>query len=219
MSAGLQQLKRKFANLSTRERNIIIILALVLIVFIFDQLLISPLQENNKITRQKINAMASQMSEQSAQTGLLSGAKDDPNFALKQKLESLQRTLVSLDNEIGQVSSEMIPPRKMTEILEQLLRENTRLVLVNVNTLPSEKVTMNGQADSSTSGRHGLFRHTVEIELQGGYFDTLRYLQAIEALPWKVFWRELDYRVEEYPKASIRLRLNTLSTHASWIGV
>lgn len=219
MTGKLDELKQKFAGLSARERNIVMVLALVLIVFIFDLLLISPIQESNKKTMQKINAMASQMSNQSEAINLKSGTGgQDPNFALRQKLEALQRSLQLLDDEIDSLTTDMIPPRQMTEVLERVLHENTRLTLLNVNTLPSEKVTAAGQAVSGSRVSHSLYRHTVEIELEGGYFDTLKYLQVIEALPWKVFWRELDYRVEGYPKAKIRLRLNTLSTHASWIG-
>ena len=64
-----------------------------------------------------------------------------------------------------------------------------------------------------------LYQHGVEMLLEGEYFQTLRYLKALEELPWQVLWGELEYGVQDYPRASIRLQINTLSTDSGWIGV
>jgi MSHA biogenesis protein MshJ len=61
----------------------------------------------------------------------------------------------------------------------------------------------------------------VNLKLQGGYFDLLRYLQAIQGTQWKLNWDSLDYRVGEAgaAHAQISLQLYTLSRYAGWIGV
>ena len=48
---------------------------------------------------------------------------------------------------------------------------------------------------------------------------TLRYLQALEALPWRFFWDSVDYQVIAYPQSTVRLKLHTLSLSEDWIGV
>lgn len=217
MANSMSALKQKFESLSSRERHIVIVLGLVMAVFLLDRVLISPLQESNKKARQQINALTSQLNAQNAQIKSLAGGTDlnDQYLPLRQKIEGLQRSVMQIDNQIDLMTADMIPPRKMTEVLERVLRENTRLTLLKVSTIPVEKVTA-GSTDGSDNA--GLFRHGVEIELQGGYFEALEYLQSVEALPWKVIWQEMDYNVESYPEASIKLKLNTLSRHAGWIG-
>ena len=217
MATRMSTLKQKFESLSSRERNIIIVLGLVVVIFLLDQMLISPLQESNKKARQQLNALTSQLNSQNAQIKSLAGGTDlnDQYLPLRQRIEGLQRSIKLLDNQIALMTADMIPPRKMTEVLERVLRENTRLTLLKVSTIPVEKVTAGSTAGSNNAG---LFRHGVEIDLQGSYFETLEYLQSVEALPWKVIWQEMDYKVENYPEAIIQLKLNTLSTHAGWIG-
>lgn len=58
----------------------------------------------------------------------------------------------------------------------------------------------------------GVFKHAVVIQLEGSYFDVVDYLSALENLPWKFYWAELDYRVIDYPKAIVTLEVYTLST-------
>jgi MSHA biogenesis protein MshJ len=48
---------------------------------------------------------------------------------------------------------------------------------------------------------------------------TLRYLQALEKLPWRFFWDSVSYQVMEYPDSVVRLELHTLSLSEDWIGV
>ena len=53
-------------------------------------------------------------------------------------------------------------------------------------------------------------RYELRLELEGSYLGTLRYLRALEALPWKFFWESVDYEVIEYPLARVTLQIYTL---------
>jgi hypothetical protein len=66
-----------------------------------------------------------------------------------------------------------------------------------------------------------LYRHGLVLQLEGGYFDLLQYLQAVHASGWKLNWDSLDYRVGEAGpgRAKISLKLFTLSRKAGWVGV
>ena len=63
-----------------------------------------------------------------------------------------------------------------------------------------------------------LFAHGFEMVLSGGYFQTLAFLQHLEAMDG-FYWQALDYRVGKYPKAEITIQINTLSLEEDWIGV
>jgi MSHA biogenesis protein MshJ len=66
-----------------------------------------------------------------------------------------------------------------------------------------------------------LYRHGLRLQLQGGYFDLLSYLQAIQGSGWMLNWDSLDYRVGKAGpgQAQISLKLYTLSRQAGWVGV
>jgi MSHA biogenesis protein MshJ len=50
----------------------------------------------------------------------------------------------------------------------------------------------------------------LQLHLEGSYLATLRYLRALEALPWEFFWDGLHFEVIEYPTARVRLDIHTL---------
>ena len=66
-----------------------------------------------------------------------------------------------------------------------------------------------------------LYRHGVRLTLEGGYFELIAYLQAVQASGWRLHWQQLDYQVDAggSGRASIRLELYTLSRQAGWVGV
>jgi MSHA biogenesis protein MshJ len=60
----------------------------------------------------------------------------------------------------------------------------------------------------------------VELELSGDYMDTLYFLQALEALPWRFFWDRVEYVAGEgETRGRLTLRLYTLGLEEAWIGV
>ncbi|OSM01712.1 putative MSHA biogenesis protein, MshJ [Magnetofaba australis IT-1] len=64
----------------------------------------------------------------------------------------------------------------------------------------------------------GVFRHGVKIEFQGSYADTREFLRRIEALPWTLFWDELDYKVDQFPGARIVMVVYAISREQEFLG-
>jgi len=64
-----------------------------------------------------------------------------------------------------------------------------------------------------------LYRHGVEVVLQGSYVDMVNYMEALEAMPTRVFWGKASMSVERYPHASLTLTLYTLSLDNKWIAL
>jgi MSHA biogenesis protein MshJ len=56
------------------------------------------------------------------------------------------------------------------------------------------------------------------MELTGSYFDISAYLQALESLPVRYYWRTFQYKVEEYPQARLVFEVYTLGTRQEFIG-
>ena len=48
------------------------------------------------------------------------------------------------------------------------------------------------------------------LTLEGGYLDCLAYLQAVERLPWHMYWWRIEVEIGEYPMNDIVIELRTL---------
>lgn len=64
-----------------------------------------------------------------------------------------------------------------------------------------------------------LYRHGVELTVEGSYADLLAYLKALEAMPQRVLWGGVQLKVEQHPKATLTLRLYTLSLSRTWLEI
>jgi len=67
--------------------------------------------------------------------------------------------------------------------------------------------------------RELLYRHGVEIVLQGSYLDMVSYMDALEALPAQLFWGKAELAASQYPNARLKLTLYTLSLDEKWMQI
>jgi MSHA biogenesis protein MshJ len=64
-----------------------------------------------------------------------------------------------------------------------------------------------------------LYRHGVQVVLQGSYLDMVNYMESLERLPVQLFWGKATLDAQEYPKARLTLMLYTLSLDTKWIAL
>lgn len=102
----------------------------------------------------------------------------------------------------------------MARLLEGVLAGTKGLKLVSLESMAAEPIA--GGADNQT--QTGYYLHPVKIELTGSYFSILSYLNTLESLPVKYYWRSFNYTVEEYPTARLILEVYTLGTRQEFIG-
>jgi MSHA biogenesis protein MshJ len=65
--------------------------------------------------------------------------------------------------------------------------------------------------------RELLYRHGVEIVVQGSYLDMISYMAALEALPTQLFWGKASLDAQQYPNSRLTLTLYTLSLDQKWM--
>lgn len=230
-----QRLADRVDAFSLRERGLIFLaIALVLIVSV-NLLLIDPLLTRSKNLQQRIvqdelqiQAMRSQIEE------LVAAANIDPDAALKARLENLRLQSEQAAVALQDIQSGLVPPQRIPALLQDLLRHSRSVSLVAMKTLPVETLGVAGpaaissasaEAGASASERTGpstgpvgaVYRHGVEITVQGSYMDLLSYLDGIEALPWQMFWGKADVDGKNYPTVTLTLRLHTLSLDEEWL--
>lgn len=64
-----------------------------------------------------------------------------------------------------------------------------------------------------------IYKHEVELVLEGNYLEMLAYIKELEAMPEQVYWSRGSLNVLEYPKASLSLQIFTLSLEKKWLNL
>ena len=220
MQAKWQILVERFVALSLRERILVLVAVFVVAYQIADLAILDRQHQRiqqleGEIARDRgaIVHAGQQMTALSAQL------PQDPNARLRSEIERVRAQLQSLQAQLREATRKLISPQDMARFLEELLVQERELTLLRLQTLDVQPLGEAAEGPATEEMRPALHRHGFEIEFAGGYFATLRYLEALEALPWRFFWDSVDYEVVDYPRSIVRLKLHTLSMSEDWIGV
>jgi MSHA biogenesis protein MshJ len=222
----VNKLLQRWLLLEPREQWLSYAVALAVVGMLYMLLLGDPL--TLRVAKQEALTKAAVLSQQAAQVGLAdlqAKLAADPNAPYRSALLTAQASGEQLIGEIDHDTAGLLPPAKMRAVLQELLRAQPKLRLLGLQSFsePLQLATAESDTTPAVAAKAPvtLYRHGLKISLQGGYFDLLLYLQAIQASGWKLHWDSLDYQVGEGgpAQAKINLVLYTLSREAGWIGV
>lgn len=232
MNKPLSDALRKFDALSLRERLMVAAAALAATFFVLDALLLSAWSRQNaglKATlseqRAELDRMEAQVKESQVRMSV------HPDEQARVRLREIEQKIAAIDATLQASSRQLVPPERMTTLLEDLLKRNRRLQLVKMATLPAEELLGREQTGGmppaveheppavGQSASQNIFKHGVELTLRGSYFDMLDYLAQIEALPWQMYWGRLKLEAREYSRPVLTLTLYTLSLDKAWLTI
>jgi len=239
MGKLFDSLRQRFEARQTRERLLIIIVGVVLLWAIAQLAYFNPAAERekqllaaNREARQQVALLEAR--EQTLRIQVAEGSL----AALESKRDQLLRRQAELDAELKQLGLRLIDAERMRQVLHDLL-QGSNLDLIALRRLQPElafgistqgeespqaekdakQPPPEGEVSTNAMPRLALYRHPVQIELEGRYADMVRYLERLEASPWRLMWKDLDIETIDYPKARMRLTVYTLSLQEDWIGV
>jgi MSHA biogenesis protein MshJ len=203
MKTFLIQLMTKFNSLSVRVRAIIFVALLVVIFIAWHSLLWSGVQQKQAFVTPQLKMAVKELK-------VLQNALK----AAEQHWRQQNRALASRQqlNQTAKKNNNLVSPKEITRVLEQLLFARHDLVLLGLQNLPEKQI-------SPANKKLVLYEYGVVIKFRGNYFATLRYLHDLESLVWPLFWDKLDYKVTTYPQAEVILQLHTVSDKKGWIHV
>lgn len=220
MPGSLRELIEKFAALSSREQVLVLVALFAITYQVADLVVFDRQYQQIDSLNRAIAADNRAMTDLNAElNGLAAGAQRDPNRELRTQIAGLRGQVATLRQRLGAETQQMISPQDMARFLEQLLNRDDALTMLSLQTLEAEPMVPSDEAEPVRQQQAVLHRHGFEIAFSGGYLATLRYLQSLEALPWRFYWDSVSYEVIEYPRSVVRLRLHTLSLSEDWIGV
>lgn len=220
--SALKRLFKKTNNFSLRARVLIFVVGIVFVYGVWELLLFNPIvskRKANQIELQQTDRNVSRLEKQAQM--ILNDAKQDPQKQLEQRHNDLQKQTTQLSQHLYRVTTQLMPPSEMVQVIKSMLQTHPGL---QVHRFTSKKPELVNPATSDSKGAtkktkkiiqtQHIYRHHVLIELEGSFFDILDYLKQMERLPWHIVWDDFEYKVLDYPTASVTVKLHTLSTQA-----
>lgn len=202
-------LMKRFESLSLRERAMVILAVLALLIACWDTMLMDPL-------RAKRGALEAELASAGSLGITRNSDASDPRQQSIARAGELQTQVQNIDSQLANTASGFVASARMIEVLHDMLDHQGRLSLVSIRNLP---VTGLIAAADAKAAPQPPYVHSIEIVIDGEYTDILDYLAALEALPWRFRWTSLDLSTAGYPRNRVRIELSTLSLDSTWLGV
>lgn len=172
---------------------------------------------------------------------ILANKDKDINRPLKEKMQAKQKELKGLELALKDSARNFLSPGDMTQALRKMLGQMNDVQLISMESLPGEGVHLKDiqnrimQATGAESTKKNtpnnkdeinpledndvtLYRHGLNVTLQGKFLDIMRYLANMEALPWTFYWGGLDYNVNEEGQSQAKIFLSTMGFTDGYIG-
>jgi MSHA biogenesis protein MshJ len=215
----LRPLIERLDALTLRERVIVFAAGVALLYVFWHTVLMDPVTARAKVAEQRLADAHRQMT-MIAEVGI--AASQDPVVAAALRNRALQERLTALEAELNSAAQGYVQPERMTEMLRELLAAQQGLKLVSLANLPVESLSQPaGEKPGAPIAidNRGPFLHPVEMVVQGDYASVVAYLRALEAMPWRIRWQQVELTAGEYPQNRVRIVIGALSLSRYWMTV
>lgn len=232
LASSWQRRRRDFDARPRRERLLLIGALCGLAFLLADQLWLSPALKtwHGTRTQQRQSQLAwnSLLSEQ-AKAQVTGQAQETQ---LRADVAHWRARVRDGDVALREHAATLVGPDGMLRLLEQMLARQGQVKVRAMQSLGKTELAAELPATAAARAASGaappvaalaagpaLFRHGVELTLEGSYVDLLAYVRALEAMPQRLLWGGMQFRVEHYPRAVLTLKLYTLSLERHWLEI
>ena len=218
--------------LSLRERVMVFVAALVVVVYVLFALMIEPAQKREKLFAAQALQQQTDVQALQQQLQVMGQRLADPDGAARTRRDDLQAQISGIDDSLRSMQQSLVPAQRMNTLLQSMLARNPRLQLVSMRTLPlstlvekraSAPVAAGAPeapaAPDNASGEGNVFKHGVEVRIAGSYADLYDYLTRLEKLPAHMFWSRAKLEASNYPRVTLTVTIYTLSLDKAWLQV
>lgn len=216
--ASALALRRAFDARARRERIVLICAAIAVTWMLGDRLwFASSLTEWSAARARRVGAVAASrnLDAEIARRGNEIRTQEQQ---VRTELEQARARVAQGDTALRAFGASLVGASDMVPMLEGLLVQVGGLHVRAMQSLGRSELGTTPAA--SASGAAGtLYRHGVEVTVEGSYAEVLAYLQAIEAMPQHVLWGGMQLKVDKHPKVVVTLRLYTLSADRNWLAL
>lgn len=218
MNAAVNQywesITQKFEALNVREKRLVLGAVLCIFYGIYAAL-IEPVSAKLVKINSQVQENDAQRHSLELQLNVLTQKKRNKKESPEQqKINVLNKNIDALSDKIETLKSALINPQSVPDLLSDLLKEDEQLRLVSLKTMPAAGLFDDSEAHAHQSHALPVFKHGVEITIEGRYLDLVRYLEKLEQMPWHILWEKADIEVEKNPKTALPLSQLTLVVYS-----
>ena len=208
-------------ELSLRERALAFVVAAAALVILVHVVALRPLLAQQRAYLDRIKQDQGQLN--SINDVLLKSAKapnEDPHAARRQRVRELEARIARSERTLAERRKGQLTPDQLTRLLQDIVGRNRNLRVQALRVLPGMALSVAAPATpkgAAPKAAGPLYRHQVEVEMAGSYLDLLKYLEDVEALPWRLTWTSVDLRTAVYPEIRLKGTLQTISASPTLI--
>lgn len=219
----------RFDALQMRERWLVAVAVLGGIVLIGHTLFVAPAQTRARMAVRTMGEQQAQLAALNAQIQALQSPNQDPNVAANTELTGLKVHLTVQAERMKALESALVPPDRMPGLLEAMIGQQSGLRLISLKTLPvasavekpasasAPATTQSAEVPAPPSATDGLFKHGVEITVEGSYQELAAYLARLEQAEAKLLWSSVSLSAENHPRLVLTLTVYSLSLERAWL--
>ena len=201
-----------------RERIVLLVCAVVVLIFLLNLLVFQPFTEQRKAARREITDLKVSLAELNAQEIVINFRKgSDPDQENRLRLTVLENESSKLQQQLKDNIVNLVSPQEMPELLKDLLTQQKKLQLISLENLSPELLKLDQKIEEGAI-IPTLYRHRLRMEFSGDYLTMLKYLRQLEQFPRSMVWEEIEIETQKYPEATVRVQVYTLSLTEGWIG-
>jgi MSHA biogenesis protein MshJ len=219
MNALIRTYRARFDALSERERVLVFIGIATTLGLVLYLLLIDPTVRESARVRERIKQQTQLLASTRESVYSLAQAQADPDAQLRARRDRLKLEADKLAGELEGAQRGLVPPERMGAVLEGLIGGGHGLKIAGLRSFAPaplvdkpKSVTASGEVDDI-----GVFKHGIELKLEGSYRDLTAYVASLERMPWRVYWARAALDAAAYPRLALTLTLYTLSMERSWL--
>lgn len=225
MRAALNSLTGRFNKLNPRERLWVFVAGIAIIAGIGFVLFVDGTLTRQKVLRDNLARQQAELVQVQGQNAELTRTlAQDPDAASRQRITELREQLKGYDTELRGVQQGLVAPERMVRMLEGMLAGDSRIRLVKLHTLPVSSLVepvaaVEGAPPAPLDEKRLVYKHGIELTVEGSYPDLVAYQARLEKLPWRMFWARSQLDASDYPRVRLTLTLYTLSLDKAWLVV
>ena len=205
-----QKSAARFDALQPRERWLIAAALLGGVVLLGASLFIEPALKRAQQAERSLAEQRAQLANMQAQVAILQSPQRDPDMAARAELDALKRQLQEQAVRMQTVENSLVPPQRMAALLDEMIGQRSGLRLLSLKTLPPVPFAERAKEGTGDVGKGqdktiGLYKHGVEIRLEGSYQELTAYLECLEKARSKLLWSSVSLSAAKHPRLVLTL--------------
>ncbi len=228
MSDERPGLLARFDALSQRERLLVALTLVALLLFAWWLLVYEAVVPQTRSLQQSSQRAEGELQAlRAARDGIRRRLDQGVHREQRARVEALQQELARLRRQLEEGTEDLVSPQEMFALMRQMIDAAPKLRLLELRRSAVDPLFRSDNQDAAATGktveedeaRPTLYRHRMQVRLQGRYADILAWLQQLEGLPWQLMWNRVELKTGDYPQIEIALTLSTVSASRAWVGL